>query len=231
MKIKKKSEDTTLQSLYCNHMSEIKARLALVISISDLKCSLGSDLHDYEVISLNLRKILELIAFASLVANKEKYANAHKSFEREWRAKQILDKLSELHPKFYPHAIKMKRLSNNGIHMDPVDVSKVLTQDEFGELYETCSKVLHTRNPFAPSSGPVNFRLSIQEWVTKIQLLLENHSVELVDKAGYWVVQMTDPSFDGNPATYTLRPVQGPITPPTNRNQRRTIKSKTRRNK
>ena len=42
-----------------------------------------------ELMLLQLRMSLELIAFSSLTANKHKYAAVHAGFETHWRAAKI----------------------------------------------------------------------------------------------------------------------------------------------
>tara|TARA_R110002124_G_scaffold89216_2_gene228293 strand:- start:3947 stop:4258 length:312 start_codon:yes stop_codon:yes gene_type:complete len=83
-------------------MKDIKNRSNLVYSIVHKKRTLGIEFYDYEVIALNIRKILESIAYSSMVASKEKYAQAHSKFEKHYKAKQILEELEKLHPQFYP---------------------------------------------------------------------------------------------------------------------------------
>jgi hypothetical protein len=173
---------------------------------------LGAELHDYEAIALNLRKILEIIAFSSLVANKDKYAEAHDKFDREWRAQKILEKMEKIHPNFYPKPANIKMLDNGIRHLEPVQDNGALTKEEFSELYDKCSKTIHTWNPFTQAPRVVNFRLSLDEWMKKIANLLSSHYVQLVDDAGYWLCFMKDAS-DGKPHVYTLQPAQNPNLP------------------
>ena len=65
--------------MYASHMEEIKLRLQVVSAITSgtLIVANREDLSA-ELACLHLRKALELLAFASLVANKNKYAAAIK---------------------------------------------------------------------------------------------------------------------------------------------------------
>lgn len=201
--------DTKLQIMYCNHMQEIKARSDLVHSIVHGKISSGSELHDYEVAALNLRKILELIAFSSLIANKEKYALAHDKFEKHYKAKVILREIEKIHHDFYPKPADIKIKSGKADqphHVEPLKDSNALTKEEFEELYDKCSKIIHTWNPFDSSPRRVDFRLSVDAWMKKIKQLLSQHYIQLVDNSGCWFCVMNDPK-DGQPHVYTLVPV------------------------
>jgi len=78
------ASDMELAKLYCSSLDEIRVRISLVQSVCDGAVSAGSKAFDYEIISVNIRKILELIAFGSLTANKEAYARVYANFEKHW---------------------------------------------------------------------------------------------------------------------------------------------------
>ena len=146
-----------------------------------------------EVACLNLRMVLELLAFSSLTANKEKYASAHSDFIKHWNAKRLLRNLGRLHPDFYPTPIAFDNQDAEGIkHFAPV-TEPHLTQDEFVFLYGVTSQVLHSQNPYNQGTGVVDFQISIAEWVKRIQTLLSTHYMRLVDSDSLWVVFMTGP--------------------------------------
>ncbi len=202
----KMQADTKLQTMYCNHMQEIKNRSALVRAVLSGEKTLGAESHDYEVFALYMRKILELIAFSSLIANKDKYAEAHQSFAREWRVKNVLEKMEKIHPNFYPVPANIEMLPTGIRHLQEAN-NNALTKDEFGELYDKCAKVLHVWNPFDPAPRHVDFRLSPTQWIDKTRDLLNTHYVQMVDDAGFWLCVMQS-SEDGKPHVYTLSPVE-----------------------
>jgi len=76
--------------MYCNCMAQLLPRIALVQSIFDKRASTGHQQIDAEIVFLQFRKMLELIAFSSLIANKGVYSKDHASFATEWRATQML---------------------------------------------------------------------------------------------------------------------------------------------
>ena len=71
------SDDEAL-SLYCQHMEQIKLRVNNAAKVVNKSIVFENDLLAYEYASVQLRKILELIAFSSLVANRGIYSEAHK---------------------------------------------------------------------------------------------------------------------------------------------------------
>ena len=140
-------------------MEGVKSRLALVHQLGTKKISLQSPVFDQECALLQIRKSLELIAFGSLCSNQEKYAAAHGDFHNEWNAKRLLKRLEQVHPEFYPQPVSMSESARTpgAKHLTPV-TDGFLTKDEFVELYDKCSQMIHAHNPFNPEAV-VNLRL------------------------------------------------------------------------
>src|SRR5438477_12450715 len=89
-------------SRYIRGMEEVRERLKLIELVTERKLTTGREFSDVEFVFLQLRKILELIAFASLTANKEKYSAVHAKFAEHWNAKWMLADLEKINPDFYP---------------------------------------------------------------------------------------------------------------------------------
>lgn len=192
--------------LYCQQMEEIIRRDGLVRQLMAGKVTLGSEYFDYEVFALNMRKTLELIAFSSLIACKEKYASEHKKFDRHYKAKDILEAVAAINPKFFPVPAKLNDEQPDGVRNLSLSDSapNALTRDEFVELYDKCSTVLHAWKPYNPSPKQVDFRLSPIEWTDKIRDLLNMHYVYLPEEKGFWLCMMRGTS--DKPHVYHLAP-------------------------
>jgi hypothetical protein len=175
-------------------MEEVKVRTALVLDITAQRAvTPGPEAAPIELTCVQLRKTLELIAFGSLIANKAKYAAAYANFAEHWSAKRLLKNLSKMHPEFYPRPLAWGPPDGSGIHHF-IDVDKpFLSRDDFEFLYDAASKALHIRNPFRQDSPVIDFRISIAEWVVRIQQLLALHLVRFVDSSDLWLVTMSSP--------------------------------------
>ena len=55
-----------------------------------------------ELVFVQFRKILELIAFGSLTANREVYEKVRADSQNDWNAKRLLDKLARVNSELYP---------------------------------------------------------------------------------------------------------------------------------
>jgi hypothetical protein len=85
-----------LAETYCSCMEDVKNRLAVVRTVTQGQLSTGNELFNYELVSVQLRKSLELVAFASMTANKKIYAEAHAGFANHWKAKEMLTSVVSL---------------------------------------------------------------------------------------------------------------------------------------
>ena len=187
--------DQTLAKLYCSHLDEIRNRLLLVKSFGNGNKTIGNEQSDYEIVAVNLRKILELIAFGSLTANKDLYAQTYEKFSEHWQIKKLFKNLEKIHPDFYPKAL-MKPIISSGtprnVHFD-FEVDGFLTSQELFELYDYFIKVIHTHNPFKGNVA-INFRLSVTEWAARIEKLLTFHLFRLAGLPQVWVGELSDQS-------------------------------------
>jgi len=134
---------------------------------------------------------LELVAFASLAANKGAYAKASPKFAEEWRAKQILEKIEKINPGFWPMALnEPEEISPGRKHFSRPD-NGFLSKAEFARLYDVASEVIHTRNPFTGKNPTINTKYSVEEWIARLQRLLTWHRVGLVGGT-MWVVHIPE---------------------------------------
>jgi hypothetical protein len=170
-------------------MQEIRDRLGLVDAVGGHTISTSVQVFDIELEYLQIRKCLELIAFASLIANKDKYSAAHANFASHWKAKQMLECIEKLNPDFYPLPVEPPKVLNNGVkHLDLVP-DGFLTRPEYVTLYEKASEFLHSRNPFTPKDPVVKLGYNTRGWVSRIKCLLKLHVTDLVD-GSVWIIEV-----------------------------------------
>jgi hypothetical protein len=192
--------------LYCECMEEVKRRVLLINEVVSGRSPCGHEDMDAEVVCLNLRKSLELIAFSSLSAHKEAYAQAHANFAAHWRAKRLLAEMAKIHRDFYPQPISVSAANDQRVRQIENVNDGFLTADEFVFLYDQCSEVLHTRNPFRTDPRIVRFGRPIAEWIGRIERLLDLHMVHLAGSSDRWIIQMRSPE-DGKVHAFHTRQV------------------------
>lgn len=203
------SPQTTVEELagvYCAVLEQIKVRLSMVQSVVTGELNTGVELHNYEIAAMNLRKALELLAFGSLCANREAYAKVHADFATHWNAKKLLRKLEKIHPEFYPKPVVLQVLDPGPprhLHFDYISEG-FLTQAEFVDLYDLCSQIIHTPNPFSPVRT-IDFRRSVADWVNRIERLLRLHQMKLAGTPQTWLAELSAQG-DGRAHAYVAKP-------------------------
>ena len=172
-------------------MAQIRQRIGLVQRVLDRTVTTGEEGFDTEIIFVQFRKILELLAFSTLTANREKYSIAHANFAIHWKAKSMLDAVEKLNPNFYPVPHGLPKTLPNGVkNLTPL-TEGFLTKKDFELLYDKSSEILHARNPFATKDPVIEIGYSVAQWIARIQSLLSLHYVDLIDETK-WMVQIPD---------------------------------------
>ena len=169
-------------------MEGVKRRIACLRRIASGELSLADERLNWELSALQLRMVLESIAFASLSAHRDAYSRVHAKFATHWKAALLIKELAAIHPDFYPQPMRFDRLKEDGIrHFSRVE--GFLTHEEFVELYDVCSQLIHMHNPFG-DLAPISIRLTLAEWLARIQALLDTHFIRMHGINQLWVVQM-----------------------------------------
>jgi len=172
---------------YIRLMDEVKARLGIVESLAG-RPVLEEPFTD-EIAALQLRCILELIAFASLSGDRGACADAYTHFQTHADATRLLRDLEAIHPAFYPQPKAAAPL--------------VLTREKFVELYDQASQLLHARNPFDERDRSP---LDIGKWLGLIRGLLSIHLARLAGRPEVWLIRLTVPPEGHVHATLTEAP-------------------------
>ncbi|MEP3825465.1 MAG: hypothetical protein ABJM19_12795 [Marinobacter sp.] len=124
--------------------------------------------------ALQLRKLLELIAFASLVSYQDAYRSIRDDIAKDWHAARILKKIEGINPDFYPTPVR----GHDGKRWRKLS-GGYLTRRQFSQLYDKCGAMLHTKNPFSKGKNSLAFHNQVPEYLRRIEQLLSEHYVRL----------------------------------------------------
>jgi hypothetical protein len=175
-------------------METVKLRIALIDDMMHGKCNLP-DIPLIESAALQFRKVLELVAFGSLVANEKVYKATHANFAKEWNAKNLLARLGKLNANFYPIPVKQVQPDKPGILLRHEKVTQgYLTNKDFIDAYQQCSELIHTTNPYDRKShfDPKVHSKTLFEWRNQIVSLLNLHELRLYNDPGMALCSMND---------------------------------------
>jgi len=182
---------------YCDLMEEVKLRISV---IDFFLRGGGHALYQpptVESVCLQLRKILELIAFGSLVANKDIYSAAYDRFASHWHAGRLLRDLATVNPDFYPKPVveipsKQPGVVNELKNREP----DYLTKDDFVAVYDECGGIMHAANPYGQGIDYGRYQREAPRWQTKIMHLLNCHQVQLVNEPRFYLIHMKEDRDD-----------------------------------
>ncbi len=186
-----------MEHKYIEQMEEIKCRIASIeilveVSIARLYLPVVT-----ESIYLQFRKILELIAMASLVVNKEameEFGNSMQKLSGEWNGCKILKQVESINPEFYPVPIEEKLSEDPRVKAELENkTSGFLTKDMFSELYDKkCGLILHADNPLKKQTNCEELWDESPVWKMRIMELLNTHQINLVGHEGFYLVHMQE---------------------------------------
>lgn len=188
---------------YCDLMEEIKGRTKVIQSILKNETSTLFPQTNLELVYLQFRKILELIALGSLVANRNEFELQKSKFDKAYHAGDILKSIQKVNPEFYPKPVVLiDRHAPNTIGEFKHIEEGYLRKNELIKVYGMCGSVLHAVNPYRKKLDFQKYNNAIPEFLRKIIRLLNCHNIHLVGDDGFYNIYMNDESDGRVHATY-----------------------------
>jgi hypothetical protein len=176
---------------YERSLHEMRKRIDVIRTHLLGQKSSGYLITEVEFLALQFRKVIELIAFSSLILNKDEYARFRASlnidYRTDWNAKRVLAALEKINPYFYPEPSRQIEKSNKDgkqvVSLEKI-TSGYLTKDEAVHVYNECSNVLHIWNPYTQNKD-VDTKVvynQFTDWGNKLVTLLSHHTIVLANK-------------------------------------------------
>ena len=201
-----------MQREYTAQMEEIKRRTAAIKKLSEIAIGQLQLPVVTECVYLQFRKILELVAMSSLVANSqamEDMRRSQKKLGNQWNGDAILKLVEAINPDFYPVPIIERPPRHPDTKAELVEKTEgFLTRSEFSRLYNLCGGLMHADNPLGRET---DYRALWQQgptWESLIFELLGCHKIRLVGQDGFYLVHMHE-ERDGRVHMYEFGRVIG----------------------
>jgi hypothetical protein len=191
---------------YLALIEEIKLR---VKAIDGLLANANSDSPQFisiESIGLQFRKVLELIAFSSLISNKVVYTAAYDDFSKTWNAELLMKDLERVNPDFYPQPVIEHRNPEVGVTamLEPMK-SGFLTLKAFVKVYKKCGALVHASNPNGSKLDYKFYSSRFPIWREEIVNLLKSHRIRLTGSESFYLIHAEE-RHNGKAHHYTLEP-------------------------
>ena len=160
---------------YVALMREVKSR---VESINQLMEMPGiTNRTRVESVCLQLRMLLELVVFSSLVSNKDVWQRSRKELQSSQDISKKMRELKRLHPRFYPRPVDA---AGSPPGEEPAEMTEgYLSEDNLIEVYGRLGGILHAENPLGRQTDYRYFMDEVPGWISQVQSLLECHKVYL----------------------------------------------------
>jgi hypothetical protein len=150
-----------------------------------------------EAMVLQVRMIMELVALASLAANKAIFEQNQEKFEKHWDPVKILKDVERLNPRFYPRPVIEIPSATPGVMNDLVDLADgFMTRQELIEIHGRCGNVLHAHNPYGRPFDYAAYERLVPTWMDRIMKLLNCHQIKLLDDERFYLVHMREEQDD-----------------------------------
>ena len=178
--------------IYARCMGEIKERVQIIDdAIAPWRTSKEISIPQCELAGLQLRKVFELIVFASLAANKEGYAKLRQKFEKDWNLAEILKILRKINPDFFPIPIEETESNLDGVRYEikAIEGRKILVRD-IVKMHGTLGELLHSRNPYRKELDYKKWLKEITRYRDRVVRLLDKHRVTVRPHKIYYRVIM-----------------------------------------
>ncbi len=141
----------------CDKWLKSKVVFALRIEFLVQKSHLQIDI-DNEFLFLQIRRIVELITFSSIVADEFRYQRLRQidaasnnkdkgDYTADWNASEILVKLSKISPHSLPRPLSSLTVMSDGTKHFSESTAK-LAHDRLISIYKTAGGYLHSANPY-----------------------------------------------------------------------------------
>ena len=174
-------------AIYSSIMEEIKRRTSVIYSFLDGQSSALFRATQIESIYLQIRMILELIALASLSANKAIFEENQKKFQKHWNPADILRDIEKVNPSYYPKPVREVPSERPNTKSDiQVIQDGYLTKEELVSIHGKTGNILHAKNPYGKGMKYKEYEAEIPIIMGKIKTLLNSHEIRLLDDQDFF---------------------------------------------
>ena len=181
---------------YCDLMEQTKRDLNSAINL------MGTTSVDIETrvrtVGVQTRMILENIAFAALVSNKDTSGKSPEEMKKLWNPREIFKDIEKVHPEFFPKPVKISRPHSGRDNPLALRTEGVLNREKLLQAYRELNALAHSRNPLDEPIDYKYFMEKIPTWLDEIFNTLETHQVMLYHHPDHFYIVKMEGDKDGS---------------------------------
>lgn len=182
---------------YASYMEEVKKRTNVVSRLyrSYLagQSMTGYIETDIDTVYLQLRKVIELVMFACVVANDAAGMTLNKTLKKGYEIKKIKNELRRFNADFFPSPKVEAGKDENGIRkVDNLDPNKreFLTEEELFSAYGKAGNILHSQRKYQYGGPAAKIKILKEgvDYINKLVALLNHHWTNITNDSFFAVV-------------------------------------------
>lgn len=175
---------------YLEQLAEIKERGKVFQAFSSGATNAIYEEATVEVVTLQLRRILEILAFGFVLAIGEKAIPAYASFVKYKNVEEFFTQLKKINENFYPQPVDDERGEDGQMQWNYPAANEYLTSNDFITLFEHCDLVIEPRRVGALPMSLEQCKAANIRWHKKIVRLLNAHLIDLNEHDIAYLFQM-----------------------------------------
>ena len=179
---------------YCELMERTKADLTGAVEIME-STSIGIETR-IKSTAVQTRKILENIAYAALVSNKDASSKPLDEQKDLRSPRDIFKDIEKVHPNFFPTPVKIRDPSKGKPFV--IKTKRVLNREKLLQIYRELNPLAHSTNPLDEPVDLEYYGKKIPVWLEEIVNTLDTHQVMLLHHPDHFYIVKMKGDRDGS---------------------------------
>ena len=149
-------------------------------------------------VAVQTRRMLENVAFAALVSNKDALDKSSEEMKNLWNPREIFRDIEKVHPDFFPKPVRVRDLSKGKDRPFTVRTEGVLNRERLLQIYRELNPLAHSWNPLDEPVDYDYFMEKIPAWLGEIINTMETHQVMLFHHPDHFYIVKMEGDRDGS---------------------------------
>ena len=149
-------------------------------------------------VGVQTRMILENVAFAALVSNKDAWGKSSEEMKKLWNPREIFKDIENVHPDFFPKPVKVRDPNKGRDKPLSIRTEGVLNREKLLQIYRELNPLAHGRNPLDEPVDYNYFMEKIPVWLGEIGNTLKTHQVMLFHHPDHFFIVKMEGDRDGS---------------------------------
>ena len=179
---------------YCDLMEQTKTDLTGAIELME-STSIGTETR-IKTAAVQTRKILEDIAYAALVSNKDTWNKPQEELKDLRSPREIFRDIGKIHPNFFPTPVEIREPSKGKPFVTKTE--GVLTKEMLLQIYRDLNPLAHSTNPLDEPIDPKYYEKKLPVWLEEIVNTLATHQVMLLHHPDHFYIVKMKGDRDGS---------------------------------